>query len=183
MPFTHLKPIVLVVASNGYQPIEYEVPRNFLQKEGWNVITASDQAGIAVASNKSTTSVDLMVSEINLVDYNGIFFIGGSGALKCLDNQISYDLIMKAHDLGVPYGAICISPRILAKAGALRWRHATGWNEDKKLEQIFAQNDATYEPVPVVIDGKIVTAEDPKAAEQFAQAILRVVTDYSVAVD
>ena len=47
----------------------------------------------------------------------------------------------------------------------LRWKKATGWNEDGKLESIFKKYAVTYVKEPVVIDDNVVTAEGPNAAK------------------
>lgn len=172
------KRIVLIIASNGYQPIEYNVPKELLRKEGAIIITASDKPGGAVASDNSTTPVDITLNQLDqdLQKYDGIFFIGGSGALECLDNSISYSIISKAKKLNIPYGAICISTRILAKGYGLEGKRATGWNEDLALNVLYPNFGATLVEHPIATDGLLVTASGPEAAEAFAEGIQRVIT-------
>jgi protease I len=69
-------------------------------------------------------------------------------------------------------GAICYSPRILAKAGLLKGKKATGWNDDNELEGIFNNYGVTYMPSHVVVDGSVITADGPMAATEFAQVII-----------
>jgi protease I len=173
------KKIILVVASVGYQPVEYETTKKIVMQAGVKVLTASDKPGGAVASDKSTTIVDLTLDDLKdtVQNYDGIFFIGGPGALNCLDHSLSYHIIAQAKKHNIPYGAICISPRILAKADALRGKKATGWDDDNALTTIFAGFGVIYEKnKDIVTDGLIVTARGPRNAEQFAQGILRVLT-------
>ncbi len=172
------KKIVLIVASDGYQPIEYNVPKDFLRKEGAIIITASDKPGGAIASDKSETSVDITLDKLNPTDYDGIFFIGGPGALKCLDNSISYHIISVAKKHHIPYGAICISTRILAKGYGLQDKRATGWNDDLELNVLYPSFGATYiDRYPFVIDELVVTAIGPSAALDFAKCIQQVVIE------
>ncbi len=170
------KKVVLVVASNGYQAIEYGVPKRILEQMGIKVITASDKPGGAVASDKSTTPVDITIDKLNVLDYDGIFFIGGPGAMECLDNSTSYHIASQAKKHKIPYGAICVSPRILAKAKMLEGKKATGWDGDNALETIFKGNDVIYTKHDMVTDGLVVTAIGPKSAELFAEGIIRVLT-------
>ena len=76
----------------------------------------------------------------------------------------------------MPYGAICVSPRILAKAGVLHGKRATGWDEDGKLKYVFEKRDVVYEYAPVVTDGRIVTADGPASAKEFGEAIAAVLS-------
>lgn len=170
------KKIVLVIASEGYQSREYTVPKEILRKEGAIIITASDRPGGAIAKDESTTLVDITLEEIKPTNYDGIFFIGGPGAMDCLDNSLSYKIISDAKKHNVPYGAICISTRILAKAYGLQDKKATGWDGDGALETILRSFGAIYDKKPIATDGLVVTAEGPDAAEEFAQGIIRVIT-------
>lgn len=170
------KKVVFIIASDGFQPTEYGVPKKILEEQGIQVITASNKPGGAVASDKSTIPVDITLDNINPTDYDGIFFIGGPGAMEHLDNPTSYHIACMARKHKIPFGAICISPRILAKAYALEGKKATGWDEDNALETILVGHGAIYDKKDIVTDGLVVTATGPKTAELFADGIIRVLT-------
>jgi len=70
------KTVVLVVASQGYQPVEYGDTKKVLEDGGMSVITASNSQDMAVASDNSTTKVDLTINNLLPDRYDGIFFIG-----------------------------------------------------------------------------------------------------------
>jgi putative intracellular protease/amidase len=166
------KQVLLVIAYQEYQPIEYGVPKKSLEDAGIMVVTASNKLGTALATNDHKVLVDVELSNTRADFYDGIFFIGGSGALENLDNQTSYTLIQDAYKLNKLFGAICISSRILAHAGVLRNRKATGWNGDNQLTSIFNEYQVTYVKQPVVVDGNIITAVGPHVAFEFGQAII-----------
>ncbi len=170
------KKIVFIIASEGYHPVEYGIPVKILREEDAIIITASDKPGGAVAKDKTTTPVDITIDKLHVSNYDGIFFIGGPGALDCLDNSISYKIIADAKKQNIPYGAICISTRILAKGYGLEGKKATGWDGDSALETILKSFGATYDKKPIATDGLVVTATGPESAEQFAEGIIRVVT-------
>ena len=167
--------VLFVVASVGYQPKEYTIPKQIVSHEGIEVVTASNGNGVATASDGSSTKIDFSLNQINLEGYAGIFFIGGPGALESLDNQESYRLLSQAQRLNIPYGAICISPRILAHAHTLTGKRATGWDGDGKLTEVFNQSGVIRVAHEVVIDGNVVTASGPEAAHEFGKAIVSLV--------
>lgn len=167
-----MKKILLVIASNGFQPIEYSVPKQLLTEAGFVVVTASDSVGEAVASDGSKQNVDVLLSEVEAENYDGLYFIGGPGALEHLDNQESNRILNEAMILQKSYGAICISPRILAKANVLTGRRATGWDEDGELSEIFETNNVEYVRQPVVVDHDVITGNGPAAAREWAEAIM-----------
>lgn len=168
--------IILLIAHEGYQQIEYGVTAEVLKSNGINVVTASDQDGFATAKDSSSTAVDLTISQINPTLCDGLFLIGGPGALECLNTPAVHGLLEQMMALKKPYGAICISPRILAQANVLGGKKATGWNEDNALEDIFKAHAVVYEKKQVVTDGNVVTAVGPQDAQGFAQAILQVLS-------
>jgi protease I len=170
------KKVVLIIASNGYQEVEYETPKAILEQHGITVITACDKPGGAIAKNESTAPVDITLEQLDPQDYDGVFWIGGPGALACLDNSISYKIASAAKKHAIPYGAICISTRILAKSYALEGKRATGWNDDNALEMILKGHGAIYVKHDIVTDGLVVTATGPDVADQFAHGIIRVLT-------
>jgi len=170
------KKVVLVIASSGYQPIEYSGTREELENAGLRVLTASDTFGEAIATDNSTTRIDVQLVSLKISDIDGIFFIGGAGALSCLDNQTSHQILKEAQKARKSLGAICISSRILARAGVLKEKKATGWDGDGKLAGIFKEHGVIYEKKNVVTDGTIITATGPSVAHDFGLAIVRVMT-------
>ncbi len=170
------KKIALVVASKGYQQDEYNETYKVLIKAGVTVVTVSDKLGDAVAHDGSTTRVDMTIDQVQPALFDGLFLIGGRGAMrgKCLDTPVVSKLLNEFLTLNKPYGAICVSPRILAQAEVLRNKKATAWNDDGLTEQVFADHGVIFVHDAVVVDGNVVTANGPQAAQAFGQAILTV---------
>ena len=174
-----MKSVLLIIASKGFQPIEYGVTRKALEDENIKVYTASDakdKLGNAISSDGSPVKVDYIIDDVEIKDFDGIFIIGGSGAMEHLDNERTYRIIEETdRALNKVYGAICISTRILAHAGVLDGRHVTGWDDDVKLKGILDDYGAQYiAEVGVVVDRNIVTATGPTKAQEFGEAIVKV---------
>lgn len=182
------KIVLLIVASQGYQPIEYGHTRKSLEDAGIKVVIASNKPGTAHSKpcddpscNKigvdnadyTKAPVDVTLNELKQYprDYDGIFIIGGPGALECLDNETTYAVMKTFAAQKNPFGAICISPRILARAGLLKGKKATCWDDDNKVKELFKKHEVTYIDKPVVVDGAIITANGPQAALDFGKTI------------
>jgi len=168
-----MKKVALIIAFTGFQPLEYGKPKEILMENGVEVVTVSDKRGIATLETGEMIHVDMDLSEFVLDDYDGIFWIGGPGALSHLDNEISHEILLKLNYKNKLFGAICISPRILAKAGVLKNRKATGWDGDGQVQVVLESGGAEYIAHSVVVDGNIITANGPMAAEKFGEAILK----------
>ncbi len=169
------KKVVFIVASEGYQPVEYGIPKKLLEQAGITVKTASNKEAPAIAKDGSTTQVDYLVKDIPLDEVEGIFVIGGPGAMEHLNNQATHDIIKSAVKKDKKIGAICVASRILAEAGELEGKQATGWNGDNELPSIFKSFNVHYKPQDVVRDEYIITATGPAAAREFGEQIISMI--------
>lgn len=166
------KKVVFVIASEGYQSIEYAIPKKLLEQAGITVLTASNKLGTAIAKDESTAQIDYEISDIPLQDIAGIFIVGGPGAMEHLNVPELHQLLQEAQNKNKKIGAICIAPRILAEAGILENKQATGWNADNQLQAIFKKYSVNYKPHDVVRDANIVTATGPDAAREYGEQII-----------
>ena len=171
------KKVVFIIAHEGFQAVEYSVPKKLLEQSGITVTTASNKPLPATANDGTTVDVDLTINDVDVAQFDGIIFIGGPGAMDHLDTQESYDLIKKAFDQEKLIGAICITPRIVAKTGILEHKRATGWNGDNELSAIFKEYNVNYKNEDVVVDELIVTAVSPNAAREFGEQIISLLED------
>ena len=148
-----IKKILLIIASRGFQPVEYGDTKSELETAGLEVITGGDKVGEATGKDGVTkVKVTVALEAMTADDYDGLYFIGGPGALPHLDNETSYRLLrVWAAETDKPYGAICISTRVLAKAGVLQGVEATGWNGDGELPAILTQFGAKHLDKSVLI--------------------------------
>lgn len=167
-----MKKVLLVIANEGFQQVEYNVPKKIVRDAGYTVETASDQAVPAIAKDGSTAKVDVVLEKVDPDSYAGIFFIGGPGAMDHLDHEKSYRIIRHAAQNSIPLGAICIATRILVNAGIMADRQATGWDGDGELADMYHDYGVIYVKKNVVVDRNIVTATGPNAAQEFGEQIV-----------
>ncbi|HXK38272.1 MAG TPA: DJ-1/PfpI family protein [Candidatus Paceibacterota bacterium] len=166
--------IALIIAEEGFQTKEYNDTKHMLESAGHKVITVSVHGGVAISNINEHIAVDMSLSELQLESIDGVYLIGGPGALRALDNPEMYKFLASVRDLpGMAYGSICVSTRVLAKAHVLEGQKATGWNGDRQLGDILSAGGATYIPQPVVEDGRVITADGPISAAGFGTAIAK----------
>ncbi len=164
------KKVLLIIAGHDFQPIEYADSKKVLEQAGVQVVTASS-VDAPRAADGSSAQADVLVEDVVVDNYDGVFLIGGPGALDDLDNEKIHSIMKAAAQKEKLYGAICISPRILAGVGLLRGKKATGWNGDNNLGEILQQAGAEYARQDTVVDGNVITASGPEAAEEFGRVI------------
>jgi protease I len=168
------KKIAMIIAFRAFQDEEYFIPKEIFETNGAEVITASDSPGTAIGTQGGDTKVDVLIGDINIDDFQAVLFIGGSGAQEYIEDEDCHGIAREAVEKDKVLGAICIAPAILARAGVLKKKKATVWSSamDKSAIKILKVSGAIYQEEPVVVDGKIITASGPAAAEEFANKII-----------
>lgn len=160
------KNILIVIAPTDFKDEEYYIPKETLENAGAKITTASKSSEATSVMGK-TQKVDVLLSEAT-TDYDAIVFVGGPGAHAYLNDAEVLKLAKDFYNTGKLTTAICIGPAILANAEILKGKKATVFPTSA---DILKAKGAIYTAEPVTVDGKIITAEDPDAAEEFAEKI------------
>lgn len=170
--------IAIVVAFRNFRDEEYFIPKQVFENVGAKIIVFSTSVGTAIGVHGGETQVQKTLEEYNPKDFDAVIFVGGSGARELMENSSAHRIAQETVDAGKIVGAICIAPTILAKAGVLTTKKATVWSSplDKSAVTILKEGGALYKKAGVVIDGKIITAEGPSFAEEFAESLLKLLT-------
>lgn len=168
----------MVIAFNDFKDEEYFIPRKIFEDEGIKIKVVSNKSGIARGIEGGEVKVDVKLDELNVSEFDAVVFIGGPGALDSLDNEDSYKIAKDAISQDKILAAICISPVIFAKSGALEGKKATVWTGslDKQPKKVLEDKGAEYSDKDVVMDGNIITANGPEAAEKFGQEIIHMLS-------
>lgn len=163
--------ILLVVSEKDFRDSELTDPRDYFLKAGASVEIASTNSSRATGVGGLTLDPDLGLEGAEATDYHAVVFIGGPGSKTYLwDSQAAADLAKRAFESDKVVAAICLSPVVLARAGILQGVSATGFDDDELKDQL-SKAGATYTGNKVEVDGRIVTANGPGAAKEFAAAI------------
>ena len=166
------KKVVMVIAPDGFRDEELFVPKDVLEKGGVSVVIASTQKEEARGMLGARVKPDIMISEIDPNEFDGIVIVGGVGSRTYLWNNTElHDIIREFYKQNKTIAAICISPVVLAHAGVLDQMEATVFPDTECIEEI-EKCGATYVREPVVVSDNIITADGPKSADAFGNEIL-----------
>jgi len=163
---------LVIIAKDGYQDIEYAGTRKGLDSAGYSVTVASTAVGTCRGKLGGTEEATMSLKDVNVADYDVVAFVGGPGAAPLADDPQAQRIAREALEQGKRIGAICIAPTILAKAGVLKGRKATTWDSGGVQAALLKQCGADYTGAPVTVDGNIVTANGPAAAEEFGRRLV-----------
>jgi protease I len=172
------KKIAIIIAPKDYQDMEFGVPYNYFLDNHYFVEVYSTKKGIAVGAFGSQFDVEHDLSELDVKKYDAIAFVGGAGTKIVRDDERSIKILQDAVKNDKIIGAICWSPTILAKAGILRAKNATVWyGNDPEFKMLTSEyleeQGANYTDEDVTVDGNIITANGPKVALRYSQAIVK----------
>ncbi|MCM8818064.1 MAG: DJ-1/PfpI family protein [Candidatus Omnitrophica bacterium] len=164
--------VLMIIAFENFRDEEFLIPKNILEKNGIVVDVASLKKGIAKGMLGAKVNVNLTFEEIEVKNYEGVIFVGGTGSQTLFNNSYAIKLAQDFYKNKKIIGAICLAPGILAKSGILRGKKATCYSS---TTDILKENGAIYTGKDVEIDGNIVTGNGPEAAEKFAITFLQLI--------
>jgi len=162
------KKILMVIAPTNFRDEEFQKPKEIFEEAGALVTVAAKGVSEATGMLGARTLVDRDISQVRVADYDAVVFVGGSGASVYFNDSQVLALAKDAFAQGKIVGAICIAPSILANAGILGGKRATCFSSEAGNLQ---SKGAVYTGEEVTVDGKIVTASGPQAAEEFGEKI------------
>jgi putative intracellular protease/amidase len=137
------------------------------------------------------------LADVRAADYDTVFYVGGHGPMWDLaESPVSIALLESFYGSGKPIALVCHSPGVLRHvtdngAPLVKGKRVTGFtNEEEEEVQLthvvpFLVEDelkhlgATFEKVPnwqpfSIVDGRLVTGQNPASSTSAAQALLGV---------
>lgn len=163
------KNILMILAEDPFRDPEYFEPKKVLENNGYKVFTTST-AQTAKGAEGASVKVDLLFNDVKPQDYDAIVFIGGAGSYQYHDDAKAHELAKYAVKPGKVLGAICAAVGTIANAGVLKGKKATSFSG---VADMVKAGGAIYTGAGVTVDGNIVTADGPKSAKAFGEALVK----------
>jgi len=162
---------LFIVAPENFRDEELFVPLEILKNAGIETTIASKEAGICRGKLGGEAEAVIGLNQVNAEDFDAIIFIGGSGSEIYFEDPAAHLIAKKAFKNGKILAAICAAPAILAKAGVLKEKSATIF-PSPAYEEIMEKSGTNLTRADLEVDGKIITANGPAAAEKFGEKIV-----------
>ena len=164
---------IAIVATNGFEQSELEVPLKTLREAGATVHVISLQAGEIKGWDKDdwgkAVPVDKTVDTVNADDYDAIVLPGGqiNPDLLRLESSV-LDLIKAFWTQKKVVAAVCHAPWLLVETGIVKGRKVTSYGSIK-TDVINA--GGLWEDSEVVADQGLVTSRKPADLPAFCAKI------------
>lgn len=176
---------ILIMATDGFEQSELEVPLRRLEEAGADVEVASLETGDITGWDEddwgTEIDVDLKIVDAKASDYDALVLPGGQinpDLLRVEDSAIA--LIRDFAAAEKPIAAICHAPWLLIEAGLAKGRRMASY---KSIRSDVANAGAEVVDEQVVVDGNIITSRCPDDLPAFCDAIIEAVIETAVAAE
>lgn len=160
--------VALLVAQEGFRDEELLHTCEVLHRLGVQTAIVAETLAPARGKFGATVRPDLALPQVREQDFDGLVLVGGPGARRYFEKRTVLRRVQQFARAGKVVAAICNAPTILANAGLLMGKRATGF---PTIEQTLRDCGAEYTGLPVEVDGKFITAQDSSSARGFAEKI------------
>ena len=161
---------VLVPLAQGCEELEAVTIIDLMRRAGIEVVTAGLDHRPVTASRGVRLIPDAALDDVLDEDFDMIVLPGGLPGADHLDaDERIHALLRRLAEEGKYTAAICAAPKVLASAGLLEGRDATGY--PGVIDAMGLPATRVLEEA-VVTDGKVVTSRGPGTAMDFALALI-----------
>jgi deglycase len=170
---------IAILATNGFEQSELEVPRDRLKAQGATVDIISPESGEITGWNKkdwgTAVKVDKTLDQAKADDYDAIVLPGGQINPDLLRiNPDALKLIKAFYDAGKTVAAVCHAPWLLIEIGIAKGRKMTSY---KSIKTDVINAGAKWEDSSVVTDNGVITSRNPGDLEDFSAKIIEEVSE------
>ncbi len=170
---------ILILATNGFEQSELEVPRDRLKEAGAQVHVVSPERGEIKGWDKKdwgrAVPVDKTLAEVRETEYDAIVLPGGQINPDLLRvDPAAIGLIKSFYDAGKTVAAICHAPWLLVEAGLVKGKRMTSYTS---IRTDVENAGARWEDASVVTDNGVITSRNPGDLEDFSRKIIEEVRE------
>ncbi len=165
---------VAILATDGVEQVELEVPRRALDAAGAVTHLVSPKQDSIQAMNHDEKGaripVDRMLGDVRPSDYDALLLPGGVAnpdALRTDEKAVQFVRQFMMADK--PVAAICHGAWMLVEAGAVRGRTLTSW---PSLQTDIRNAGGKWVDEVVRVDDRLITSRNPEDLPSFCAAIV-----------
>ncbi|MEM9233779.1 MAG: type 1 glutamine amidotransferase domain-containing protein [Pseudomonadota bacterium] len=165
---------VAILATNGFEQSELEVPRDRLKEAGAEVYIISPKENEIKGWDKEdwgqSVPVERQLSDVSVNDYDALVLPGGQINPDLLRaNEYAVTFIRDFFNTKKPLAAICHAPWLLIEAGVVKGRDMTSYNS---IATDLKNAGANWKDEKVVVHEALITSRSPDDLDAFCDKII-----------
>jgi protease I len=165
---------IAILATNGFEQSELEVPRDRLKAAGATVDIVSPEGGEIKGWDKKNwgrpVKVDKTLDQVSANEYDALVLPGGQinpDLLRINDKALAF--IKDIFNQKKVVAAVCHAPWLLIETGIIKDRKVTSY---KSIKTDVVNAGGKWEDFQVVVDKGLVTSRNPGDLEAFSAKII-----------
>ena len=197
--FDELSQAWLIFKANGFAVDVASPQGGAVEADKYNPQEPFNAALLADADAMRVLADTRKTGDVKATDYTAVYVVGGKGAMFDLPRDPALQsLLADAYEGGAVIGAVCHGPAALADvrlrngASLVHGRNVTGFTNEEEalfgkrwakefpwlLEDRLRERGARWQEAPlmmskVVVDGRLITGQNPYSTPAVAEAIVR----------
>ncbi len=165
--------VIIIVSQKKFNNAEFIAVINTMKKNKILFEIASVSKSEAFGYSSFSIKPDISIQELNVSDYDCLIIIGGSGSKEYLwKNYILHEKIKTAFKSNKIIAAICLAPICLIYSDIIKNTYITAFKTAETM-RIIKESDNIYKDIDVCSNGNIITANGPKATNEFCETIIK----------
>jgi protease I len=165
---------IAILATNGFEQSELEVPRDTLKKAGATVeivsLAAGEIKGWDMKDWGRPVKVDKTLDQVSAADYDALVLPGGQinpDLLRVEPKALKF--VKDIFNAKKVVAAVCHAPWLLIETGIAKGRRMTSY---KSIKTDVANAGAQWEDSEVVVDQGVITSRNPGDLKAFSAKII-----------
>jgi protease I len=170
---------IAILATNGFEQSELEVPRDKLKAAGATVHVVSLQAGEIKGWDKKDwgrpVKVDKTLDQVSADEYDAVVLPGGQinpDLLRVEPKALAF--IKDIFNQNKIVAAVCHAPWLLIETGIAKGRKMTSY---KSIKTDVVNAGAKWEDSEVVVDNGVITSRNPGDLNAFSAKIIEEINE------
>jgi protease I len=160
---------IAILAEDLYEDLELWYPALRFREAGAEVLIVGGGAPSYGSKHNYPVKVDVAAEKVSVSSIDAVVIPGGYAPDRMRLHRAMIELVRTAFDKGKVVAAICHGGWMLASAGILDGRHATGYIA---IRDDLVHAGAIFEDSEVVRDGNLITSRKPDDLPAFCRTII-----------
>ena len=164
-----VRPRVAILIADTFEDSEFIYPYYRLLEAGMTVDVVAEKKMVYGGKHGTSAKATQSIHGLESRDYDGVYIPGGYAPERLQRVPEMVDFVKSLYEAGKALCAVCHGPSLLISAGILNGKRVTAYHS---IKDDLINAGADYEDKPVVHDGNIITARDPKALPEMMTQFL-----------